>query len=48
MLILKSNIINTLGSIDGFGTRRLFGLYIGINLNLSKLSKLIYLFGIVN
>ncbi len=47
-LILKCNIINILGSIDGFGTRRIFGIYIGINQNSSKLSKLIYLFGIVN
>ena len=47
-LILKLNIINIIGSIDGLGTRRIFGIYIGINQNLSKLSKLIYLFGIIN
>ena len=28
-------------AIDGFGTKRLFGIYIGMNQNLSKLSKLI-------
>ena len=35
--------LNSLNSlvIDGLGTKRLFGLYIGINQNLSKLSKLI-------
>ncbi len=47
-LLLKCNILNILGSIDGLGTRRIYGLYIGINQNLSKLSKLIYLFGIIN
>ena len=47
-LMLKLNTINAVGSFDGFGTRRVFGIYIGINQNLSKLSKLIYLFGIIN
>ena len=47
-LILKLNILNIIGTIDGLGTRRIFGIYIGINQNLSKLSKLIYLFGIIN
>jgi F0F1-type ATP synthase alpha subunit len=47
-MVLKLNIINTLGSIDGLGSRRIFGIYIGMNQNLSKLSKLIYLFGIIN
>ena len=47
-LILKLNILNVVGSIDGLGTRRIFGVYIGINQNLSKLSKLMYLLGVVN
>jgi proton translocating ATP synthase F1 alpha subunit len=47
-LVRKLSIINALGSIDGFGTRRIFGVYTGINQNLSKLSKLIYLFGVIN
>jgi len=29
-LILKLNILNVIGSIDGLGTRRIFGIYIGI------------------
>ena len=33
--------MNISGSIDGFGTQRLFGLYVGSNQNLSKLSQLI-------
>jgi len=39
--LLISYIFNYLGSIDGFGTKRLFAIYIGINQNLSKLCKLI-------
>ena len=40
-LLITSNSFNGLGSNDGFGTKRLFGIYIGMNQNLSKLSKLI-------
>jgi len=40
-LLITSNTVNFCGSIDGLGTKRLFGLYIGMNQNLSKLSKLI-------
>ena len=39
--LITSNRFNFIGSIDGFGTKRLFALYIGMNQNLSKLSKLI-------
>jgi F0F1-type ATP synthase alpha subunit len=39
-LLIFLNSISSL-VIDGLGTKRLFGLYIGINQNLSKLSKLI-------
>jgi len=38
--LLYSNYLGILGSIEGFGTKRVFGLYIGINQNLSKLAKL--------
>jgi len=47
-LLLKCNVVNCIGSLDGFGSRRIFGLYVGINQNLSKLSKLIHIFGVVN
>jgi len=47
-LIPKMNILNIIGTIDGLGTRRLFGLYCGINQNLNKMSKLINIFGIIN
>lgn len=40
-LIIASNIFNFMGAIDGFGSKRLFCIYIGININLSKISKLI-------
>ena len=39
--LLTSNRFNFIGSIDGFGTKRLFAPYIGMNQNLSKLSQLI-------
>jgi F-type H+-transporting ATPase subunit alpha len=39
--LISSHRFNLLGVIDGFGTKRLFSIYIGINQNLSKLSKLI-------
>lgn len=40
-IILSSSGINQVSSIDGLGTKRLFGIYIGLNLNLNKISKLI-------
>ena len=33
--------MSLLGAIEGMGTKRIFGLYVGINQNLSKLSKFI-------
>jgi F0F1-type ATP synthase alpha subunit len=41
-VLVISNTFNLLAAIDGFGTKRLFGLYIGLNQNLSKLTQLIY------
>ncbi len=40
-LLLHCNYLSLLGSIEGMGTKRIFGLYVGINQNLSKLSKFI-------
>jgi len=40
-MLIKLNILNILCTIDGFGTRRAFGIYIGINLNLSKLNSIL-------
>ena len=41
VLLRHANRMNSIGSIDGLGTRRLIALYIGINQNLSKLSSTI-------
>ena len=40
-LLITLNSFNFLGAIDGFGTKRLFGIYIAMNQNLSKLSQFI-------
>ena len=40
-IILHCNYLSLLGSIEGLGTKRIFGIHIGINQNPSKSSKLI-------
>ena len=40
-LLQHSHYLSLIGSIDGFGKNRIFGIYIGINQNLSKLSLII-------
>jgi F-type H+-transporting ATPase subunit alpha len=40
-LLLYCNYIGIICNINGFGTKRVFGIYIGVNINLSKLLKLI-------
>lgn len=47
-VLIKLNLFNLIGTIDGFGTRRAFGIYIGININLSKLGYVISLLFIIN
>ena len=37
--LLQSSAMNISGSIDGFGTKRLSGLHVGLNQNPSKSSK---------
>ena len=39
--LLHSAMVNVMHTIDGFGSKRLFGLYIGLSQSLNKLSKLI-------
>lgn len=39
-IIIYNTRINYLSSIDGFGAKRLFGFYIGLNQNLSKIYQL--------
>ena len=40
-ILITSSLFSYIGSIDGFGSKRLFCIYIGINQNLSKISKFI-------
>ena len=40
--------MSLLGSIEGLGTKRIFAIYIGINQNLSKLSKFISFIWLIN
>ena len=46
--LLHSSIVNIMHTIDGFGSKRLFGLYIGLSQSLNKLSKLIRLFNLIH
>ncbi len=39
--LISSSRINYLGTIDGLGVKRIFGIYVAINQNLSKLVKFI-------
>lgn len=41
MVVIASGIYSNIGSINGFGSRRLFCIYVGVNQNLSKISQLI-------
>jgi F0F1-type ATP synthase alpha subunit len=41
-LLITSSSSNIIGSFNGLGTQRLFGVYTAINQNLSKLSSIIY------
>ena len=46
--LLNASLLNSLGSIDGFGSKRLFGLYVGPNQSLNKISKLISVLWYIN
>ena len=39
-ILIHNSRINYLSTIDGFGSRRIFGFYIGLNQNLSKIYQL--------
>ena len=47
-ILLYCNSSGTLGTIDGFGTKRLFGCYISISQNLNKLLKIIISISSIN
>ena len=46
--ILHSSMVNVMHTIDGFGSKRIFGIYIGLSQSLNKLSKLIHSFTLVH
>ena len=46
--LLNASLLSLLGSIDGFGSKRLFGLYVGLNQSLNKLTKLINVLWYIN
>ena len=46
--LLNASLLNLLGSIDGFGSKRLFLIYVGLNQSLNKLSKLINVIWYIN
>jgi F-type H+-transporting ATPase subunit alpha len=46
--IINNNRNNFIKSIDGFGSKRLYGVYIAINQNLSRIYKITYIFDFLN
>ena len=47
-LLLHGNYLSLSGSLEGLGTKRIFGIHIGINQNPSKSSKLISFLWLIN
>ena len=45
--LLHSSMVNVMHTIDGFGSKRIFGIYIGLSQSLNKLSKLISTLSII-
>jgi F0F1-type ATP synthase alpha subunit len=39
--LLHSSMVNTMHTIDGLGSKRIFGIYIGLSQSLNKLSTII-------
>ena len=46
--IINNLKLSLLGSIDSFGSKRLFGLYVGLNQSLNKLTKLVNVLWYIN
>jgi F0F1-type ATP synthase alpha subunit len=46
--IINQNRNNFIKSVDGFGSKRLFGCYVAINQNLSRIYKITYIFDFLN
>lgn len=46
--LLHSSMVNVMHTIDGFGSKRIFGLYIGLSQSPNKPSKLIHSFTLIH
>jgi F0F1-type ATP synthase alpha subunit len=46
--IINQNRNNFIKSVEGFGSKRLFGIYIACNQNLSRIYKITYIFDFLN
>ena len=46
--IINNNRNNFIKSVEGFGCKRLFGVYVAINQNLSRIYKITYIFDFLN
>ena len=46
--IINNSLLSLLGSIDSFGSKRLFSLYVGLNQSLNKLTKLVNVLWYIN
>jgi F0F1-type ATP synthase alpha subunit len=46
--MINQNRNNFIKSVDGFGSKRLFGVYCAINQNLSRIYKITYIFNLLN
>jgi len=46
--IINQNRNNFIKSVDGFGSKRLFGVYVAINQNLSRIYKITHIFDFLN
>jgi F-type H+-transporting ATPase subunit alpha len=47
-MLFSASILNMLGSVDGFGSKRIFAIYVGLNQSLNKLSKLVNILWYMN
>ena len=46
--IINNNRNNFIKSVEGFGCKRLFGVYVAINQNLSRIYKITYIFNFLH
>ena len=46
--LLNASLLGLLGAIDGFGSKRLFGLYVGLNQSLNRIARLVSVLWYIN